>query len=226
MSINLITPNFLKKLKKIQKQQQRLLTLSKTFAILGAIFVVLSFAPSVWYSMGASVDDFSKAILQTVKGKEGVVEEPIVKLPDWQPGIDPKLPRATTLVIPSIKIATQVNEATFQNYEEALKKGVWRVPDFGTPADRTKPTIMAAHRFGYLAWSNTFRRLNSFYNLPKLNTGDTVEIYYKQRKYVYEVYGESRGEEIEDYSANLILYTCETLNSKVRIFRYARLLKI
>lgn len=226
MSINLITPNFKKNLKKIQKQQKRLLTLSKTFAILGVVFLVLSFAPSVWYSLGASVDDFSKAILQTVTGNADIVEVPVVKLPDWQPGIDPKLPRATTLVIPSIKVATDVQEATFQNYEEALKKGVWRVPDFGTPYDRSKPTIMAAHRFGYLAWSNSFRRLNSFYNLPKLKNGDTVEIYYKQRKYVYEIYGESRGEEIEDYSANLILYTCETLNSKVRIFRYARLLKI
>lgn len=226
MSINLITPNFKKNLKKIQKQQKRLLTLSKIFAILGVVFLVLSFAPSVWYSLGASVDDFSKAILQTVAGGGDIVEEPVVKLLDWQPGIDPKLPRATTLVIPSIKVATDVQEATFQNYEEALKKGVWRVPDFGTPYDRSKPTIMAAHRFGYLAWSNSFRRLNSFYNLPKLKKGDTVEIYYKQRKYVYEIYGESRGEEIEDYSANLILYTCETLNSKIRIFRYARLLKI
>lgn len=226
MSINLITPSFLKNLKKLQKQQKRLLTLSKTFAILGVVFLVLSFAPSVWYSLGASVDDFSMAILQTVTGSEDVVEEPVVQLPDWQPGIDPKLPRATTLVIPSIKVATDVQEATFQNYEQALKKGVWRVPDFGTPHDREKPTIMAAHRFGYLTWSNTFRRLNSFYNLPKLKNGDTVEIYYKQRKYVYEIYGESRGEEIEDYTANLILYTCETLNSKIRIFRYARLLKI
>lgn len=226
MSFNLITPNFKKNIQKLEKKQKRFLTMAKTFAILGAVFLVLSFAPSVWFSLGASVDDFSRAILQTVTGSGDEIEEPVVKLPDWQPGIDPKLPRVTTLIIPSIKVATDVREATFENYEEALKKGVWRVPDFGTPYDRSKPTIMAAHRFGYLSWSNVYRRLNSFYNLPKLKNGDTVEIYYKQRKYVYEVYGESRGDEIEDYTANLILYTCETLNSKVRIFKYARLLKI
>lgn len=227
MSINLLTPDFYKNLKKLQRKQRILYKAAKTFAVLGVVFLILSFAPSVWYSLSTKVDDFSKAILVTVKGKEdGVNEEPKAQVPDWQPGIDPKLPRETTLVIPSIKVATTVNEATYENYEEALKKGVWRVPDFGTPADRSKPTIMAAHRFGYLAWSNLYRRLNSFYNLPKLKVGDTVEIYYKQRKYVYEVYTESRGEEIEDYGANLILYTCETLNSKVRIFKYARLLKI
>lgn len=226
MSTNLLTPQFFNNLKKIEKKQKRLLGISKLFAILGVIFLVLSFAPSVWYTLGAKVDDFSVAILDTVKGKEEVKEEPVVQIPDWQPGIDPKLPLETTLVIPSIKVATVVNEATFDSFEQALKKGVWRIPDFGTPADRKKPTIMAAHRFGYLAWSNLYRRQNSFYNLPKLKTGDTVEIYYRQRKYVYEVYAESRGEEIEDYSANLILYTCETLNSKIRIFKYARLLKI
>ena len=66
------------------------------------------------------------------------------------------------------------------------------MPDFGTPLDRTKPVILAAHRFGYLAWTNLYRRKNSFYNLPKLKEGDLVEITYKQRKYTYEIYAESR----------------------------------
>ncbi|KKS80793.1 MAG: hypothetical protein UV56_C0008G0001, partial [Candidatus Woesebacteria bacterium GW2011_GWC1_43_10b] len=65
-----------------------------------------------------------------------------------------------------------------------------------------------------------------FYSLPKLKTGDTVEIIWRQRKYLYEVYKEEEGEEITDYSADLILYTCESLSSPVRIFRYARLLEI
>ena len=56
--------------------------------------------------------------------------------------------------------------------------------------------------------------------------GDTVEIIWKQRKYVYEIYKEEEGEEISDYTADLILYTCESLKSPIRIFRYARLLEI
>jgi len=91
---------------------------------------------------------------------------------------------------------------------------------------RTKPTILAAHRFGYLAWSIPYRLKNSFYNLPKLKVGDLVEIDWGQRRYVYEVYAEGKGEEITDYTADLILYTCEAMNSSVRIFRYARLLRI
>ena len=85
---------------------------------------------------------------------------------------------------------------------------------------------MAAHRFGYLKWSDSYRRQNSFYNLPKLKKGDVVRIIWKQRKYVYEIYGLEEGEEILDYSADLILYTCKFLDSSVRIFRYGRLLEV
>lgn len=226
-SINFISSDFSKKIKKLQRKQGLILKLSKIFLLLSGLFLVLSFAPSVWYSLGAKVDDFSVAILKTVTGKEKDVEiTPTVQLPEWQPPFNASLSRDTILVIPSIRVDTKVNESTYENYESALRLGVWRVPDFGTPADRGKPVILAAHRFGYVTWTNLYRRHNSFYNLPKLKVGDLVEITYKQRKYTYEVYGEGRGEEVTDYSANLILYTCETLNSGIRIFKYARLLKI
>jgi sortase (surface protein transpeptidase) len=115
---------------------------------------------------------------------------------------------------------------SYENYEEALKVGVWRVPDFGTPYERKAPVILAAHRYGYLRWSVPYRLKNSFYNLPKVKVGDTVEIIWRQRKYIYEVYAEGKGEEITDYSADLILYTCEDLTSPVRIFKYARLIRV
>ena len=227
MPANFITTDFLKNIKKLEKKQQRLLTLFKIFMSLGVIFLIFSFAPSVWYSLTTKVDDYSAAILVTITRREKQEEAiPTVQLPEWQPPYDSTLEKETTLKIPSIKINTKVNESTYDSYENALKLGVWRIPDFGTPTDRSKPVILAAHRFGYLAWTNQYRRENSFFNLPKIKTGDIVEIIYKQRKYTYEVYGESSGEEIQDYSANLILYTCEALNSKIRIFKYARLLKI
>lgn len=225
--MNLLPPHFVRDLKKLHRRARFFLSVSKAFAALGVIFLTLSFAPSVWYSLGAKVDDFSKAILSTVlnqKDKDNF--KPTIVIPDWQPSVNSKLSRNTTLKIPEIGVDTVIHEATLENYEEALKAGTWRVSDFGTPFNRSKPVIIAAHRFGYLAWTNIYRRKNSFYNLPKLKKGDLVEITYKQRKYVYEIYGEGRGEEIEDYTANLILYTCETLNSKIRIFKYARLLQI
>lgn len=225
-SINFIGSDLAKQIKKFQKKQDLVLKLTKIFLGLGGLFFVLSFAPSVWYSLGTRVDDFSIAILKTVANKEKDVEiTPTVQAPEWQPPFNGSLSRETTLAITSIGVDTTVNESTYEDYESALKLGVWRIPDFGTPADRSKPVILAAHRFGYLAWTNLYRRQNSFYNLPKLKIGDLVEITYKQRKYTYEVYSEDRGEEATDYSANLILYTCETLNSSVRIFKYARLLQ-
>lgn len=227
MAINLISPEFRKRFKKAYKQQKLFLLLTKISISLGLLFLFLSFAPSIWYSLGSKVDEYSAALLETVSGKESEVK-PENKDSDlnWQPPFYSNLTRDTSLTIPSIGVSTVVNESTYETYENALRKGVWRIPDFGTPFERSKPTILAAHRFGYLAWTNKFRRENSFFNLPKLKVGELVQITHKQRKYVYEVYAESRGEEISDYSANLILYTCETLNSKVRIFKYARLLHI
>lgn len=187
---------------------------AKLTAILGIIFLLVSFLPAVWYNV--------------VSGGAQKISEFLVKpeIIDYQPQIDNSLSFETKLKIPSIRVDTKIHEAVLDNYESALKLGVWRVSDFGTPYDRSKPTIIVAHRYGYLAWSNLYRRLNSFHNLPKLEVGDVVEIDWQQRKYVYSVYAESKGEEIADYSANLILYTCETLNSPIRMFKYARLLEI
>jgi sortase (surface protein transpeptidase) len=218
------TQNEVKKGKKLDFSEI-LLRLSKYLFILGLVVLFISFAPSVWYQFrSGGIEKISKLLTDTIKGKSG--ETVGVKNIEYQPRYDSKLPMESRLKIPSAKIDTQIWESTIENHEDALRKGVWRASDFGTPADRKKPTILAAHRYGYLAWSIPYRLKNSFYSLPKLKVGNTVEIIWKQRKYIYEIYGESKGEEIDDYSANLILYTCESLNSPVRIFKYGRLLEI
>ena len=200
--------------------------MAKFLAILGIILIVVSFLPSVFYEIRSGG---AKRVSELL-GKPFLVQSKIENQPPtaeiYQPGYDPKLSFENRIKIPSIKIDTPIWEATADNFESALKKGVWRVSDFGTPYDRSKPTILAAHRYGYLVWSIPYRLKNSFYNLPKLKVGDIVEIIWRQRKYVYEVYAESKGEEITDYSASLILYSCEALNSPVRIFKYAKLLEI
>lgn len=202
--------------------------LAKVLAILGVFFLLISYAPSVWFWVrSAGSETASQLIVQTAEKQSANSVVPVVnKNLEYQPPFDPTLTSEPRLKILSIGVDTVLQEATYDNYEEALKNGVWRVPDFGTPADRIKPTILAAHRFGYIYWSNLYRRQNSFYNLPKLVVGDTIEIDWRQRKYVYEIYGESKGEAISDYSADLILYTCEDLTGPVRIFKYARLMTI
>jgi len=194
--------------------------------VLGFLILLLSFVPAIVYKTVYG-KNISQVLRMPVTNFDLVMEETGDKPKDvYQPPQDPNLSLENKLIIKAIGVDTQINEAEANDYEQALRKGVWRVPDFGTPFQRTLPTILTAHRFGYIFWSNLFRHTNSFYNLPKLKTGDTVEIDWKQRKYIYEIYSESTGEEITDYTADLILYTCRDLNSNVRIFKYGRLLKI
>lgn len=206
-----------------------LIKFAKVLAIWGVIVIVFSYLPAVWYQVvSGGSEKISKLLVKSVEADDKDKNKPVreTKKIDYQPALDERLPYEGVLKIPAIGVDTPLREATLDNYESALKLGVWRVSDFGTPYEREKPTILAAHRYGYLVWSNLYRRRNSFYNLPKLRVGDTVEMDWHQRKYIYAVYAEGSGEEIEDYSADLILYTCETLNSPIRIFKYARLLEI
>ena len=142
---------------------------------------------------------------------------PAVILP--LPDIDPSLPKENGLLIDKIGVKGEIHEGT--DWEEILKQGVWRVPDFGTPEDNSRPIILAAHRWGYLNWSAAFRKLNSFYNLPDLVAGDTIKIIWNQRQYEYKIYSVSSGTKITDYGTDLILYTCQLWNSPVRFFVYA-----
>ena len=135
------------------------------------------------------------------------------------PPFDPSLPNINTLAIDSIGVNGEIHEGT--DPTQALEHGFWRVNDYGTPED-PYPIIIAAHRFGYIHWSNEFRQLNSFYNLPKTTAGDKVEILWNQRRYEYKIYEAQNGTAIEDYNADLILYTCQLFNSPVRVFRYAK----
>ncbi len=139
--------------------------------------------------------------------------QPTISLPP----VDPSLPTQNGLVISSIGVKGVINEG--EDWQSILRKGIWRVPDFATPASTDdKPIIIAAHRWGYLDWSSGFRKLNSFYNLPKLKEGDKIQIIWEQRKFEYEVYSVQTGTEIPEYNADLILYTCQLWNSPVRFF--------
>lgn len=212
-----------------QKGERRLAKMlsrtALTAGLLGVALLLISYGPSVWFWAKNGIGAKVSQLLEKPVATSGRAFE-TANVGNWQPNFDPKLPLESRIKITALGVDTQIQEATADNIEEALKKGVWRVSDFGSPADRSYPTILAAHRYGYLVWTNTFRRKNSFYNLPKLKVGDTVTVIWKQRKYVYGIYAESRGGEIVDYNSDLILYTCETLSSSERIFKYGRLLKV
>lgn len=190
-------------------------------------FVLLTvlFAPSVYYSLFPADPVPVKAETsgtplggKFASGSARVVSQ--VPTPDY----DANLPEGTWLIIPKIGVNTQIIDTA--SSDEALNKGVWRVTDFGTPTDLSKPMILAAHRYGWKAWwsnGNQYWRYHSFYLLPDLVPGDIVEVISDHRKYTYEVYAGEQGEDITDYNADLILYTCKFLDSPLRFFRYARL---
>jgi len=141
----------------------------------------------------------------------------------YVPPRDETLPEGDWLVVPRIGVRTPLRKTA--NPDEALEKGVWQVPDFGVPGDRTQPMILAAHRFGWQWWwRDEYWKYNSFYNLPETEPGDLIEIISDKRKWIYEIYAGEEGEEITDYHADLILYTCKYLQSPVRHFRYARII--
>lgn len=187
--------------------------LAKILGAIGAVILLVYFMPLVLSKLNLSKSEVDKLNETTQTTSRRAL-----------PAFNPALPKENHLKITSIGVDTDISEATYDNYETALENGVWRVSDFGQPNIDGAPMILAAHRYGYLAWTNTFRRKSSFYNLPKVKVGDTVTVDWQQREYVYGVYKTENGEEITDYSADLILYTCESLNGPERIFVYAKLI--
>ncbi|MBP7740706.1 sortase [Candidatus Woesebacteria bacterium] len=140
------------------------------------------------------------------------------------PEKDLALPLENSITIQKIGVKTNIIEQPAEKFEDALRIGVWRTPNFGTPLERDKPIILVAHRFGYLKWDQAYREKNSFFNLPKLEVGDRVEIIWDQRRFNYEIYQKEEGINVSHYNADLILYTCKFLESDIRIFSYARLI--
>jgi len=215
--------------------------LSKKFFIIGGVslwglavlFALLPIWPYVYYrlSPGAS-ETLASTIAYTVSSEALPINQPTptptiyitptpTPTPPALPDFDPSLPEKNGLIIDKIGVRGEIHEG--ENWETILKKGIWRVPNFSSPDLFTpgNPVILAAHRWGYLDWSQSFRKLNSFYNLPQLAIKDKIMIVWNQREYEYTIYSTQIGNNITDYSADLILYTCQLWNSPVRYFVYA-----
>lgn len=200
-----------------------LLRISMLGVMIIALVVMASVVvPEVYYKVfPENIDEIAQKPNQIMElNPIEPAETPEMALAMPEPAFDPTLPEGSWLIIPSIGVNTQLRDTMDPN--EALDQGAWLVPDFGRPNDSSLPIIAAAHRFGWdWWWKSDFGRKNSFYSLPDLASGDTVEIVFNQRKYVYRVYSQEEGREITDYAADLILYTCKFLNSPERYFTYA-----
>lgn len=190
-------------------------------SILSIGFATIIFLPQVYYHFfPAETITLTPEDIGTPLG--GDYAQGATQVEKYIPEKNDSLPEGNWLVIPRIGVRTEMLKT--ETSDEALEDGVWWVPDFGNPGDEI-PIILVAHRYGYKWWWKTdYWKYNSFYLLPDLEAGDTIEIISDQRKWTYEVYLSEQGEEITDYSADLILYTCKSLDSVIKHFRYARLI--
>ena len=132
--------------------------------------------------------------------------------------VDPSLPAGHYLFISKAGIDTQIFDAPNEN--EGLAKGVWHMPGYGSPTQNDKPIILAAHRWGDVNLSNDYRSTNLFYNLPRLQAGDMIRITWDQKVYRYQVVSVEQSTYVGHLS-DLILMTCQFINSPERIIVYA-----
>lgn len=227
-SVEQLEQAFKKRLHRKQRRARRLAFLGIGLWLGSLLVVALGVMPSISYALfPETAAQIAAAIGETADIEksgfgEALYETQTAPEPFYVPPFDASLPAENMLIVPEIGIKAVINEGEYS--EEILRQGVWRAPDFGDPEDRRLPVMLAAHRFGYLAWTNQFRRENSFYNLPKIENGDRIELIWNQRKYVFEVFEGYTDTQLQDLDADLILFTCQVLNSDQRIIRKARLI--
>lgn len=210
--------------KKRQSSAPKMLAVAGVVLWLVAILVlVVPSAPVLAYKFLPGItESIAKKLGSNAEIDKSLFGEELYVEPVVIPEYDATLPDKNMLVIDRIGFKSEI--AMDEDWVEDMKKGPWMAPDYGLPNQNGLPMIIAAHRFGYIYWTNQFRREHSFYNLPKLEVGDTFEVIWDQRKYTYEIYEGYTDNEIRQssYDADVILYTCEVLNSDRRIVRLAR----
>ena len=218
----------------MSSKKRLFITVGIIFWSLTAIFALLPSWPHIYYRLQPQASNLlASTIASTAVQAQETISKPSVTpkitptpLPSPSitptpslPEVDPSLPAENGLIIDKIGVRGEIHDG--EDVKNILRAGIWRVPDFGTPPENSRPVILAAHRWGYLEWSTSFRKLNSFYNLPQLKVGDTIKVIWEQRQYEYKVYSTETGTAITAYDADLILYTCQLWNSPVRFFVYA-----
>jgi len=207
----------MKREKAVQKIISIYTILGFSLIILSIVIILIPISPYIWYRLNpnATTEEITQLVIPVTEEKiEEVFEDKTI------PPFDKSLPEGYSVLIPRIGVNSEITAG--KSYDEALKKGSWIVPNYGTPERDSLPIIVASHRFGYANWDIEQRNQISFFNLPKTKIGDSVEIYWNQRKYTYKIYKAEEKTYISDYEADLILYTCKYFNSPVRIFRYAQ----
>ena len=131
-------------------------------------------------------------------------------------------PGENSLQIDSASVMATIHDSSSNN---ALNKGVWRLPYTSTP-DQGGNTVLAAHRY---LWSSG---PNSFFNLDKVVIGETIKVSWRDKAYKYKVVDikvvdpKSLNIEANTLAPTLTVYTCTpTFSSKQRLVVKAELVE-
>ncbi len=183
-------------------------------------YLVIASTPALWYRINPSAlaDEVAAITKSPFSPQSDTLAD--YELSSLQtPAIDTLLPAGRRIVIPSLGVDTEIN--LDKDERTALSKGAWLMPDYGSPGnDLNMPIVISAHRWGSVTLSPEFRAKNLFINLPQLEIGNKIEIYWDQRKYVYQVVALEETDYVSRLS-DLILITCKFINSPQRIIVYA-----
>lgn len=186
---------------------------------LPVVYLIAVNTPQIWYRVNPNAvqDEIAALTADPFSETFGSIDL-LPKVFAEAPEKDTSLPKENTVRISKIGVDTEIIEGT--NEAEALEKGVWRMPSYGSPVNNDTPIILAAHRWGPTNITAEYRNKNMFINLPQLSTGDTVEIIWDQQVYTYQIKKVEYSTYVSELS-DLILITCQYFDSPERIIVYA-----
>ncbi len=135
-----------------------------------------------------------------------------VSLKDVKP-----IPKENRLIIPKINVDAEILEGETLSILDQ-KEGVWREPFTKTP-EIGGNMVIAGHRFQY-----TPPNTKTFYHLDKLQNGDKILVFWKEKTYIYEIVGvkdvlPTQVDILNDDPGvpnKLTLYTCTPLGSNAK----------
>jgi sortase (surface protein transpeptidase) len=121
-----------------------------------------------------------------------------------------KISKINSVLIRSIEVEVEIGEQ-----EGYLNFGGW-VQNLNS---ENLPLVISIHRFGLRYLSPDFNIHETFYNVDKLKLNDTLELVWRENKYVYKVvdiYKATNNKPIRD--DQLLVYTCKYWDSAERVF--------
>lgn len=186
--------------------------------IIPVIFV--AFPPQKSISAGSTRQDIETEVISQSLFKpgveEGISQPETILVPENE-----AVTFGNTIKVPAVGIDTVIYET--QSIDAALEKGVWRMPEHGTPANNGTTTVLAAHRWGAYNLSTAKRIKDLFFALDRVNIGDVIEIGWNGKTYRYVVTDKEENSIVSKDPGDLLLVTCKYANnsSPIRILIYA-----